>query len=193
MSNIYLSRHGESKYNTEKKLGGNSDLSPKGQNYSFLLADYINNINVEIVLTSELIRTVNTAKHIKHSKKKMKELNEINAGICENLTYDDVKNIYPDISIARNKDKYNYRYPEGESYNDLLIRLKPVFDIINNTQKTIVIVAHQAILRIIYGELMNIDKTEQPYISIPLHSVIHLNSIDNNINENRIKFIDKKY
>jgi len=185
---IYLSRHGESEYNTEKRIGGNSELTLNGQHYSSILGKYINNISVETVLTSELIRTINTAKHIKYPKRTMKELNEINAGICENLTYVDVKNMYPEIYTERKKNKYYYRYPGGESYNDLLIRLKPVFDIINNTKTTIVIVAHQAIIRIIYGELMNINKLEQPYISIPLHTIIQLNINNGHINEKKIKF-----
>ena len=182
MKRIYLSRHGESKYNIENRIGGNSDLTEKGYNYSVLLADYINNIDIDIVLTSNLIRTINTAKHIKHPKKTMNELNEINAGICENLTYTDVKNIYPDIETERNNNKYYYRYPDGESYNDLFIRLLPVFDIINNTDN-ILIVAHQAILRIIYGVLLDIDKKEQPYIPIPLNTVTYIEKNNNNINK----------
>lgn len=188
MRNIYLSRHGESKYNVENRIGGNSNITSKGQKYSFLLAKYINNKDIDIVLTSELVRTIHTAKHIIHQKKTMSELNEINAGICENLTYDDIKNIYPDILIARNKDKYNYRYPKGESYSDLYLRLKPIFEIIENIDN-IVVIAHQAILRIIYGVLMDIDKNIQPNISIPLHSVIHINKTNNVINHNIINFI----
>jgi 6-phosphofructo-2-kinase/fructose-2,6-biphosphatase 2 len=182
MKHIYLSRHGESKYNLEKRIGGNSNLTINGERYSKLLTEYVNNMNIDTIYTSELKRTIETVKHITHPKRIMKELNEIKAGICENLTYNDVKTIYPYIYTERNKDKYNYRYPKGESYNDLLIRLKPVFDIINNTKKTIFIVAHQAILRIIYGELMNIAKTEQPYIAVPLHTIIHLSNTNGYIN-----------
>jgi len=32
--NIYLSRHGESEYNTQDRVGGNSKLSEKGEMYS---------------------------------------------------------------------------------------------------------------------------------------------------------------
>ena len=38
---IWLSRHGESLYNTQGKLGGNSALSPKGEIYARLLPDTI--------------------------------------------------------------------------------------------------------------------------------------------------------
>lgn len=186
MPNIYLSRHGESKYNTENRIGGNSNLSSNGKIYSIMIAKYINKINVDIVLTSQLIRTIETARYITHPKRIIKELNELNAGICDELTYDDIKSKYSHIHTERKNNKYYYRYPNGESYFDLLVRLKPVFDIIDGTYDTIVIIAHQAVLRIIYGKIMNIDKMEQPYISIPLHTIIHINNdkVINKINFN---------
>ena len=36
---------------------------------------------------------------------------------------------------------------------------------------------------------MNIDKSEQPYIAIPSHNVIHHDRTYNNTNENIIKFM----
>lgn len=38
---IWLTRHGESMYNTQGKLGGNSQLSPRGEIYARLLPDVI--------------------------------------------------------------------------------------------------------------------------------------------------------
>ena len=38
---IYLSRHGQSEYNVLKKIGGNSSLSDRGEQYSQSLADWI--------------------------------------------------------------------------------------------------------------------------------------------------------
>lgn len=39
---IYLSRHGESEYNIEDRLGGNSNLSQKGQKYAKALPKALN-------------------------------------------------------------------------------------------------------------------------------------------------------
>lgn len=38
---IYLSRHGESQYNVEGKIGGDSDLSPRGWEYAKALPELI--------------------------------------------------------------------------------------------------------------------------------------------------------
>jgi len=175
MKYIYLSRHGESMYNKEDRIGGNPNLSPDGYAYSRILSDYVNRLDIKFVMTSELIRTIETAQSINHPKMNMNCLNEINSGICEHLTYEEVRVKYPEIYAARNNDKYNYRYPQGESYDDLVIRLKPIFDMIDRSTGPILIIAHQAVLRVIYGVLMNIDKYRFPYISIPLHTLIRLN------------------
>ena len=37
---IYLSRHGESQYNVDDKVGGDSDLSELGELYAEKLADF---------------------------------------------------------------------------------------------------------------------------------------------------------
>ena len=47
-------------------------------------------------------------------------------GDCEALTYDQVKQKFPREFALRDKDKYHYRYPRGESYDDLVHRLEPV-------------------------------------------------------------------
>ena len=58
---IYLSRHGESLYNLENKIGGNSDLSDNGLLYSKKLGLYMNKIIKKYELyCSTLIRTINT-------------------------------------------------------------------------------------------------------------------------------------
>ena len=175
MKYIYLSRHGESLYNKEDRIGGNSNLSPDGYTYGKVLSEDVNKIDIEMVMTSELTRTIDTAQSINHRKISMSCLNEIHSGICENLTYEEVMIKYPEIYVARNKDKYNFRYPQGESYNDLFIRLKPVFDIIDIINGPILIIAHQAVLRVIYGVLMDMDHNSFPHISIPLHTLMRLN------------------
>ena len=39
---IYLSRHGESQYNVDDRVGGDSDLSELGEMYADKLADFFN-------------------------------------------------------------------------------------------------------------------------------------------------------
>ena len=46
--------------------------------------------------------------------------------MCEGLTYDEIKERYPEDFAQRRDNKYFYRYQSGESYYDLVTRLEPV-------------------------------------------------------------------
>jgi len=46
--------------------------------------------------------------------------------VCEEMTYAEIETKYPDEFVNRDRDKFHYRYPRGESYEDLVARLEPV-------------------------------------------------------------------
>lgn len=52
---------------------------------------------------------------------------------------------------------YCCRYPRGESYLDMIQRLEPVISEMEREGESIVIVGHQAVLRVIFGYLMVSD------------------------------------
>ena len=109
--NIYLSRHGESEYNVEDRVGGNSKLSANGEMYARALPIVLDSIikNEEersrlTILTSTLKRTIATGRFLKINSKapiELRILDEINAGICENLTYKEIFEKHPDIFKER--------------------------------------------------------------------------------------------
>ena len=47
-------------------------------------------------------------------------------GVCDGLSYKEIQDQYPEEFALRDQDKYHYRYPMGESYQDLVARLEPV-------------------------------------------------------------------
>jgi 6-phosphofructo-2-kinase/fructose-2,6-biphosphatase 2 len=55
-------------------------------------------------------------------QERWKALNEIDAGICEEMTYEEIRNKFPVDYAARERNKLMYRYPGGESYQDLISR-----------------------------------------------------------------------
>lgn len=82
--------------------------------------------------------------------------------------------IAPEEYQLRARDKLNYRYPRGESYTDVIARLEPVIFELERTKATILIIAHQAVLRCLYGYLQNRDPREVPFIPVPLNTIIEL-------------------
>lgn len=55
------------------------------------------------------------------------------------------------LSAARQRDKLGYRYPQGESYLDVIDRLEPVIFEIERAKGPILVVGHQAVLRCLFG------------------------------------------
>lgn len=42
------------------------------------------------------------------------------------MTYEEIQQKFPKEFALRDQDKFHYRYPKGESYEDLVHRLEPV-------------------------------------------------------------------
>lgn len=139
--------------------------------------------------TSSMKRTLDTARHIPHplidvaeggqlwqqmSLRVYRNLDEIFAGEYEGMTYEEIERTSGDEAILRKKDKLGYRYPRGESYFDLIARLEPLMHELESYREPLLIVSHQATLRMVYAYLMGIDRTEAPRLDIPLHTVIKI-------------------
>jgi len=101
-------------------------------------------------------------------------LDELFAGSCDGMTYEEIEERFPEEWERRNVDKLAYRYPRGESYLDVIARLEPIIIEMERHQEPLLIVAHQAILRIIYAFYTGHSRGEAPYLSIPLNTVIEL-------------------
>ena len=188
---IYLTRHGQSINNTLKILGGDCGLTDLGQKYSEELYKYISKeINEEfIIYTSCLKRTIITSQHFPQKKIHSRILNEIHAGICENMTNDEIKEKYPDICESRKKDKLRFRYPEGESYVDLLERLRYFVLTVETHNKPILIVAHNAIIRVLLGYYQSVKKEDIPHLDVELGTVIKLTPNSVNYNMEKINLV----
>ena len=187
---VYLTRHGESEYNILKKIGGNSKLTEKGSHYSKVLYEYFQSTDVE-VYTSNLKRTSQTAQYF-HVSKAYHELNEINSGICDSKTYDEIKSLYPEEYEKRSKNKYYYRYPNGESYEDIKNRVTPFMEQILTLKENILIICHQAVLRVLYSFFIETSQEKIPYLEIPLHTLFKF-TITKEDNEIKNIKLDKYY
>ena len=71
-------------------------------------------------------------------------------------------------------DKIGYRYPRGESYFDILARLDPLVHEIEMYHEPLLLVSHQAVLRLLYSYLMGAPRHIAPKLEIPLHTVIKI-------------------
>lgn len=87
---------------------------------------------------------------------------------------EDIKRLKPDEASLRAMDKIGYRYPRGESYFDILSRLDPLVHEMESYHEPLLVVSHQAVLRVLYAYLMGMPRTSAPRIEIPLHTVMKI-------------------
>ncbi|ANZ75465.1 BA75_01926T0 [Komagataella pastoris] len=105
--------------------------------------------------------------------KEMKMLDELGAGKMDGMTYEEIQKIYPNEFQARLVDKLTYRYPGvgGESYLDVINRLRPVITEIERTTSHLLLVTHRVVTRILLGYFLNLDKEAIGDLDVPLHTV----------------------
>ncbi|KAL2620363.1 hypothetical protein R1flu_000568 [Riccia fluitans] len=176
---ILLTRHGESADNVRGRIGGDPVLSERGEKYASKLSDFVEkrlkNERTASIWTSTLQRTVLTGRHIVgFPKVQWRALDEINAGVCDGMTYEEIKIEMPEEYTARKLDKLRYRYPRGESYLDVIQRLEPVIIELERQRSPVVVIAHQAVLRALYAYFADKPLKEVPHIEMPLHTIIEI-------------------
>jgi broad specificity phosphatase PhoE/predicted kinase len=185
---VRLTRHGESEFNVLGRIGGDSPLSDAGRSYARTLASVVRARSGDdvVVWTSTLRRTIETAEVLGLPYRPWRALDEIDAGVCDGMTYDEIAATMPNEYEARQADKFRYRYPRGESYQDVIQRLEPVIFELERERRPVLIVGHQAVLRALYAYMMDRPPNECPYVSIPLHSILELEPTAYGCDERRV-------
>ena len=182
VKNLFLLRHGETYFNLENRIGGDSDLTENGIAQARGLALYFQRKKVPVIFTSEKKRTIQTAVPIKALQEKctiipLKDFNEINSGICECMSYEEIRDQMPDVFLARKKDKYNYVYPHGEGYVSMKYRVdmgikKALY--LSRYSNSIIIVGHRAVNRMILSHFLYRREEDVPYIYVPQDRFYHI-------------------
>lgn len=182
VNNLYLVRHGETYYNLENRIGGDSPLTERGQAQALALADYFRDKPVPYIFTSTKQRSTQAATalladHPDSSLMALSELDEIDAGICEGLSYEEIRARYPDEFALRSRDKYNYVYPEGEGYVTMQDRVNRGFRkalFLSGAAPGTLIVGHQAVNRVILSLFLYRRLADVPYIYVPQNKYYHI-------------------
>ncbi len=182
VKNLFLVRHGESYFNLENRIGGDSKLTPNGWKQAEALAKHFQNTNIPYIYTSAKKRTIETSEPIRQQQKNsrvihLQEFNEIDSGICEGMSYEEIRREKPEVFYARIQDKYNYIYPQGEGYVTLKERVdrglkKAIY--LSGNPTYIMIIGHQAVNRMILAHFLYRRKEDVPYIYTPQDRYFHI-------------------
>jgi len=182
VNNLYLVRHGESVFNTEDRIGGDSPLTEQGFAQARALAEHFRDKPIPFVFTSARLRSEQMARpliadHPDSVVMALPEFDEINAGVCEGMTYEEIRQAYPEDYAARSRDKYHYVYPGGEGYVTLRERVgrgfrKALF--LSSAAPGTLIIGHQAINRMILALFLYRRSVDVPYIYVPQDKYYHI-------------------
>jgi 6-phosphofructo-2-kinase/fructose-2,6-biphosphatase 2 len=196
---IYFTRHGESEYNQNSTIGGDSALTEKGRAFSKALYNFLMNEEFmknktfsikPVVFTSTLKRCLQTAEPLTSFAKQevYKCLDDIDSGEYDGMPLSEFKEKHAKEYDDRIKDKLNYRYPRGESYMDLINRIEPIIYELERREGPVIVIGNQATLRCLYGYFTNTPLKDIPHIHIPDHTIIRKLPQAYGFNEERFKF-----
>jgi 2,3-bisphosphoglycerate-dependent phosphoglycerate mutase len=187
-SKLWIVRHGESAGNVARDAAhaaGLPDIAistrdvdvpliPLGQRQSTALgrwfAEFPPDARPEIVLSSPYLRAQSTAKAIGKAEGFSncfsnlvidERLREKEFGILDRLTRIGIEQRHPELAASRQLvGKFYYRPPAGESWCDVILRLRSVLDTISlhHRGKRVLIVAHQVVVLCMRYLLENLDE-----------------------------------
>lgn len=185
--NLYLIRHGQTYFNLENRIGGDSNLTEKGRGQARALGEYFEKKHIPVIFTSQKKRTFQTAEPIRERQKNcviipLAEFNEIDSGICECMSYEEIKERFSQVYSERKKNKYRYVYPEGEGYVAMEGRIergikKALY--LSSPSDNVMIIGHRAVNRMILSHFLFRRKEDVPYIYIPLDKFYYISANQN--------------
>lgn len=157
MTRIYLTRHGETEWNKQRRFQGskNSELTEKGILGAELLSSRLEEIELDLIVSSPLKRAYHTAEIVRGNKKidiiTHDGFKEINLGDFEGMRWDEIEELHGDILYRITEDPFNNRYPNGENLMEFYSRVeKALGEVIDKFRhRRVLIVAHGGTIKCI--------------------------------------------
>jgi alpha-ribazole phosphatase len=154
---VYLIRHGKIKLeDNQRRYIGHLDLplSPEGIQQAQCLEKILEDVDIDGVYCSDLLRSQQTAQIITGNKAApiimRKDLREIHMGEWEGRTFSHIAKDYPEEFKARGADIVYYRVAGGERFADCYKRvIDALHDIMNSSLGTILLVGHAGVNRLL--------------------------------------------
>ena len=161
-STLYLLRHGATQGGTEKRYIGQTDipLSERGRIQASWWQKELSRIKFDAIYSSDLSRAIETvqivAKNQTNEIQTTSQLREINLGDWDGVGMQEIQKKYADTWIKRGRHMDRFRPPNGESFQDLQVRVLPVVESIDfGINRNVLMVSHAGVNRVILCHLLN--------------------------------------
>ncbi len=175
MTRFIILRHGLSEYNALRRFQGHLDipLHAIGLEQAAASARYVlDNYKIDRVYSSDLCRASETARPIAEALglplEKDARLREIDMGLWQGLDYDEAIARFPETERIRKECLGKLRYDGGESYGDVMSRVRACADQIEreNDGKTVVLASHGGTIRALFSSWLGYGPMEM--IRVPI-------------------------
>lgn len=164
------------------------DISPIGAKQLEYLKKRFENIHIDKIYSSPLIRAQKTAEAIKGEKDieivLLKELSELHGGVVEGRKFAEAFATIEGLADAWDNHPQDFAPPEGETMRHAYERIWDAIQYIvkNNKNKTIACSSHGGLTRCLTCRLMKNDINELKNIPWSDNTAVMLFEIDNNMN-----------
>ncbi|MCU0713335.1 MAG: histidine phosphatase family protein [Pirellula sp.] len=167
---IYIIRHGESLFNRENRIQGQTDvaLSPFGEQQAVAIAECFKPGDIDAVISSPLQRAYQTARPLAERLdleiQTLDDLKEIHAGIFSGLLWSEIENRFPEYSAGWNNMEYDFVIPSGESRRQLQERgVRALEHIATLPFERVAVVAHGGVLCAALKGLLRVPPETNPF------------------------------
>jgi broad specificity phosphatase PhoE len=168
ITHLYLVRHGATEANERRPYvlqgrGVDLGLSPAGRRQAEAVGRFLAGFPLRHVYSSQLLRAVETARaiaaHHNVEVSPLVELSECHVGQWEGMDWDAIMRDHPDAWKAFMENPAECPYLGGESYGDVLRRVKPVIGELLDRHRgeSFAIVAHNVVNRVYLAHLLGLD------------------------------------
>lgn len=144
MTDIFLTRHGETDWNKQGIFRGRADvgLNTTGLKQAELLSDFVQDVKFTAIYCSPLARTLRTAQIIAKPHhlqvEPVMELIDLDYGEWQAVSKDKVKEQSPDLYERWHNDPVHAKIPGGESLSDIKKRAQKFIDAyLKNSRKVL--------------------------------------------------------
>lgn len=168
---LYCVRHGESTFNVEGRLQGQSDtrLSPLGQKHAAAIAATLSKLPIDAVYSSPLSRALETAHPLADALglpiERDDRLKEIHIGVFQGTLAAELGDRFPQEAARWRSQDPDYRIPGGESRRDLMQRAAAAFQQIHAAgHRQAVVVAHGGVLAAALKALLAVPAERNPFM-----------------------------
>lgn len=179
MEEVYLVRHGETEWNLTGRRQGQLDspLSESGMMEVQRTAKRIESLPVDGVFSSPLGRAISTAQTYAHALEQtitaVDDLRELDHGDMAGMTSEEIERAFPGELARRSRDKYQWRFPNGESYADADLRAASALrQVAESGSSRPLVVTHEMIARMLLRNLLTLEPKEALTLEL-LYSAIY--------------------